>query len=62
MLLAASADDPPSQIYADLSSVIQGLNSVEYDSPLGGHDSHKKIESRGTETIPHEKSAQEAKS
>lgn len=51
--MTASADDLPSQIYPDLSSVIPGLNSIEYDTPLGGNDCHKEIEPRATKTITH---------
>lgn len=50
---ALPTDDPPFQIYPDLSPVIPGLNALEYDSPLCGKDGQKKIEPRGTETIAH---------
>lgn len=51
--MTGSAGDLPSQIDPDLSSVIPGLNPVEYEGPLSGHHGHKEVEPRATETIPH---------
>lgn len=47
----------PFQIQPDLSP--EGLNSIEYDCPLGGNHGHEEVKGRGTETIPHQESAKE---
>ncbi|MED6272306.1 hypothetical protein CHARACLAT_028976 [Characodon lateralis] len=51
----------PFQINPDYSCVIQGVNPVQYECPLGGNDSNKEVEPRATEPIPHWEGAQEAK-
>lgn len=60
-IICSNRFDLPFQVYPDLSSVIPVLNAIEYDSPLDGYDSHKEVEPRATETIPHQKSAHVAK-
>lgn len=37
------------------------LKAIEYDCHLGGHDRHKDVEGRGTEAVPQQERAQEAK-
>lgn len=60
--LELKLDTLPSQIYPDLSCVIQRLSAIENDCPLGGYDSHKEVEPKAAEAITHWKSAQEAES
>lgn len=53
--------DPPFQVDPGCPSVVNGLDAIEHNSPLCGHDGHEQVERGRAETIAHQKGAQKAK-